>query len=403
MRKVNLIILSAAILLLAGCSNKTSAPKVDKFAIDCDAIRGFNYTPASVAAPRHHTDSWVKYDEKTTVFDMDLAKELNLNMTRVFVNYQAYQELGGEELARRLQHFCHVCQERGIGVIPVVGNGAWVRDTTQRDLAVEWAEFLVNTLKDEPALAMWDIHNEPDSNNPERRAMNFSNCRFLSELFHKLDPNTPVTIGAMLVPGMIELADYVDILQFHDYSETREGIKEQIKAAREFSQKVGKPVFNGELGCIARANPYDVTLEEHQKAGMGWVIWELMIVREGWGNVHGVFYEDGTVRDPSIYTAIMGHFRNRKNIRLEEPDAENRVTTVLGRIADWKKAGAKDFDKGADIAEVAANLLESAQLAPMHIAPLYEVGQVRETRDLKELTSLLDKYSKMLEPYKRQR
>lgn len=127
-----------------------------------------------------------------------------------------------------------------------------------------------------------------------------------------------------------------------------------------------------------------------------------MIVREGWGNVHGVFYEDGTVRDPSIYTAIMGHFRNRKNIRLEEPDAEGRVTTVLTRIADWKKDGAKDFDKGADIAEVAANLLESAQLAPMHIAPLYEVGQVRQTRDLKELSSLLDKYFTMLEPYKRQ-
>ena len=250
---------------------------------------------------------------------------------------------------------------------------------------------------------MWDIHNEPDSNNPERRAMNFSNCRFLAELFHKLDPNTPVTIGAMLVPGMIELADYVDILQFHDYSETREGIKEQIKAAREFSQKVGKPVFNGELGCIARANPYDVTLEEHQKAGMGWVIWELMIVREGWGNVHGVFYEDGTVRDPSIYTAIMGHFRNRKNIRLEEPDAEGKVTSVLNRIAAWKASSSNDFDRGANLAEVAANLLESAQLAPMHIAPLYEVAQVRETRDLKELTSLLDKYAKMLEPYKRQR
>ena len=401
MRSIKLLAVSAAILMLAGC--KTSTPtKVDKFAIDCDAIRGFNYTPASVAAPRHHTDSWVKYDEKTTVFDMDLAKELDLNMTRVFVNYQAYQELGADELARRLKHFCGVCYERGIGVIPVVGNGAWIRDTTQRNLAEEWAEFLVNTLKDEPALAMWDIHNEPDSNNPERRAMNFSNCRFLSEVFHRLDPATPVTIGAMLVPGMIELADYVDILQFHDYSETREGIKEQIKAAREFAQKVGKPVFNGELGCIARANPYDVTLEEHQKAGMGWVIWELMIVRQGWGNVHGVFYEDGTVRDPSIYTAIKGHFRNRKNIRLEEPDAEGRVTSVLGRINDWKKASDKDFDKGANIAEVAANLLESAQLAPMHIAPLYEVGQVRESRDTKELTSLLDKYYKMLEPYKKQ-
>ncbi|MBQ7072852.1 MAG: hypothetical protein IJM89_05745, partial [Bacteroidales bacterium] len=86
----------------------------------------------------------------------------------------------------------------------------------------------------------------------------------------------------------------------------------------------------------------------------------------------------------------------------EEPDAEGKVTSVLNRIAAWKASSSNDFDRGANLAEVAANLLESAQLAPMHIAPLYEVAQVRETRDLKELSSLLDKYSAMLEPYKRQ-
>ena len=45
MSKIRLSIISACILLLAGC---TSTKKADKFAIDCDAIRGFNYTQESV-------------------------------------------------------------------------------------------------------------------------------------------------------------------------------------------------------------------------------------------------------------------------------------------------------------------------------------------------------------------
>ena len=90
------------------------------------------------------------------------------------------------------------------------------------------------------------------------------------------------------------------------------------------------------------------------------------------------------------------------NIRLEEPDSEGKVTSVLNRMDAWKASKEKDFDRGANLAETAANLLESAQLAPMHIAPLYEVNQVRKSRDIKELSSLVDKFYAMLEPYKKQ-
>lgn len=391
-----LIIAAAMLLAVTAAAQPT---KEEKMSFDFSKMRGFNYTPAGVASPRHHTDAWVLYNEETACFDMDLAQKLNLNQARVFVNYQVYQEIG-EKLGPILKHFFKECAKRGIGVTPVVGGGAWSRDPSQRNLADEWAAFLVNTLKDEPNLAMWDVHNEPDYVfNEERKQMNYANCKYMSELFHKLDPNTPVTIGCATVQGMKDLAEYVDVLQFHDYSDTREGIRKSIKEAEAFAKDVKKPVFNGELGCIARANPYDVTLQEHMEAGMGWCIWELMIVRKGWGNVHGVFYEDGTVRDPSIAAAIMGFFRNRDNIRLEEPDAESKITKTLAAIDEWKAAGSADFEKGIYNAEVAANLIESAQLAPMHIAPLYEVNEVRKSGDIKELGALVDKFVETLKPY----
>ena len=383
--------------LLVSCS--TPAPKADKYAVDCTQIRGFNYTPAYVAEPRHHIDTWVKYDPQETAFNLDLAQGLKLNMARVFVPYQCFTELG-DSLAPRLRDFARKCDERGIGVVPVVGSGRWMRDSTLTGQAREWAEYLVSALKDEPNLMMWDLMNEPDLNR-RMKELNFENCKLMYGLFKELDPDTPLTIGMEKVSCMIEMADYADILQFHNYSETRDMVRDTIALAQAFAKSVGKPVFNGEMGCIARANPYDVTLEEHMKAGMGWCIWELMIVEKGWGTVHGVFYGDGTVRDPSIPAAILGYFRNREHPFPEVPDREDKIGSVLSRTEAWKKAGAKDWETGIHIAEVGANVLESAQLAPMHEAPNAEVDRLRETRDLKGLKALLDKQYALLKPYRK--
>ena len=397
MKKIGLLILTVAGIALCACSPKVQ--KVDKYAIDCTQIRGFNYTPATVADPRHHVDTWVSYDPDEAAFNLDLAKSLNLNMARVFVPYQCFTELG-DELAPRLQDFARKLDERGMGFVPVVGSGRWMRDTSLLYQAEEWVDYLVNALKDEPNLMMWDLMNEPDLA-MFMKDINFENCKLLYKLFKEKDPDTPLTIGMEKVSCMIEMADYADILQFHNYSETRDMVRDTIALAKAFAASVGKQVFNGEMGCIARGNPYDVTLEEHLKAGMGWTIWELMIVRKGWGTVHGVFYEDGTVRDPSIPAAIMGWFRNRETPMDYFPDREDKITSVLNRIDQWKKDGAKDLETGLHIAEVGANMLESAQLAPMAENPNWEVNQLRKSKDLKELKTLLDKYYTMLKPYKK--
>ncbi|MBO7117957.1 MAG: hypothetical protein J6V81_04700 [Bacteroidales bacterium] len=397
MKKIGLLILAVAGIAVCACSPKVQ--KVDKYAIDCTQIRGFNYTPATVADPRHHVDTWVSYNPDEAAFNLDLAKSLNLNMARVFVPYQCFTELG-DELAPRLQDFARKLDERGMGFVPVVGSGRWMRDTSLLYQAEEWVDYLVNALKDEPNLMMWDLMNEPDLA-MFMKDINFENCKLLYKLFKEKDPDTPLTIGMEKVSCMIEMADYADILQFHNYSETRDMVRDTIALAKAFAASVGKQVFNGEMGCIARGNPYDVTLEEHMKAGMGWTIWELMIVRQGWGTVHGVFYEDGTVRDPSIPAAIMGWFRNRENPMDYFPDREDKITSVLNRIDQWKKDGAKDLETGLHIAEVGANMLESAQLAPMAENPNWEVNQLRKSKDLKELKTLLDKYYTMLKPYKK--
>ena len=390
--------------VLLGCSNTTK--KQNKFDFtgpnDASLIRGFNYTPASVKAPRHHIDSWVKYDSATTEFDLDLAKNLNLNQARVFIMYNVFTE-DKEAFPGKLKHFVRACHERGIGVMPVVGYGPWLRDSTQYPLAREWAQYLIDAIGNEPGLAMWDVMNEPDwppKPNPWYEAK-FEGSRLLANIFHELDPNTPVTIGAASVNGMIELANYADVLQFHDYSPTRKEIRDNIEKAKAFASKVNKPLIDGELGCIARANPYDITLQEHMEANVGWYIWELMIVREGWGNVHGVFYEDGTVRDPSIAAAIMGYFRKRTgDILPAVADNEGRITQIVNQGKEWLNQSDLAWEKGLDIAETAAHLMEAGELVAMRIPPTWEVNKLREgEEDMPALKELLTKYIGILQPY----
>jgi hypothetical protein len=268
----------------------------------------------------------------------------------------------------------------------------------------EWAQDLVAAIGNEPGLVFWDANNEPDIIAEPREFMRhrMEIARYMAGALRELDPRTPVTIGCAYVPCMKELADAVDVLSFHDYSPTAHEIRANMAAAKQFADRVGKPVFNTEIGCIARANPYDMTLQEHMKAGMGWYIWELMIAQH-WGDVHGVFYTDGSVRDPSIPAAILGLFRNRgPEIVLENPDREGWVTRSVDEGKKWLDDPAHNWNQGLDIAETEANLLEAAQLAAMHELPTRSVDLLRSGKpDIPALQAMIRKYIVILQPFEK--
>lgn len=69
-------------------------------------------------------------------------------------------------------------------------------------------------------------------------------------------------------------------------------------------------ILNTETACIARANPYDLALQIATAHKTGCYLFNL-IIGGYWGEIYGIFYPEGTVRDPSIVAAIMGFYRNR--------------------------------------------------------------------------------------------
>ncbi len=379
--------------ILAATAVAANVPK------DLSGVRGANYLASDA---KNATDYWQHYSPAETERDLDYARRLNLNQIRVFTSYQAWNA-DKPAFRKNLVHFLRAAHQRGMGVMPVVGfTPQMITDESARPLAREWAADLVRTIGDEPGLAFWDVSNEPDwPTTPEARVRRrFDLARYMAGVFHEFDKKTPVTIGFAFVPGMEELADAVDVLSFHDYMQNRAVIRANIARAKAFAAKVGKPVFNTELGCVARANPYDVTLQEHQDAGVGWYIWELMITAR-WGTVHGVFYPDGSVRDPSIPAAMMGFFRNRgEAVVLEDPDLEQWVAKAVAAARKWLAAADGKWEDGLDAAETAANLIEAAQLTAMREPPTRTIDLLRRGKqDVPALRAALEKYVAILEPY----
>lgn len=386
-----------AALMLFAAAPVSAQRRVPK---DLSGVRGFNYQSAPTTG---HTEHWLQYSAAETERDLDFAKRLQLNQARVFVPYAAWAK-DKEAFRKNLLHLVRAAHERGIGVMPTIQYARGISMNKEKwPESRDFVADLIATIGKEPGLAIWDVSNEPDCcalpPTPANRTR-MEHAVYMAHMFRELDPVTPVTIGAAFSDSMIEMGEAQDVLSFHNYLSTRAAIRADIAKAKAYAVKVGKPLINTEIGCIARANPYDIALEEHMKANVGWYIWELMVTHQ-WGTVHGVFHPDGTIRDPAIVAALFGMFRNRaEDVMPAVPDREGAVTRAVADNRKWLADDNPGWEAGLDLAEISANLLEAGQLIAMYDPPTRTVELLRKgTPDMKALRAAIEKYTATLEPY----
>ena len=345
--------------------------------------------------------------------DLGYAKKLNLNSTRVWLNYTAY-ERNPADFLKSIQNYIRTSHRLGISTMPILWNGNGLNpDTLKPDFRVRgdgYVKAVVEALKDEPGLLMWDIMNEPLTNpyygrgsteeKPKREAEITDFLRHYITYVKKLDPVNAATVGYEKSISLEPTADLVDVLSFHEYTQTRATVEESYRVAEETAKKHGdKPRLNTETACIARANPYDMVLEISEKHKTGWYVFELMI-QGYWSEVHGLVYPDGTIRDPSIIAALFGFYRNRDlNTSVKpSPNREGHANRALQMIEAALKDDPSVFshsktstNKILDAAEYAANLLEAAEMVPMYEPPTAKIKfwreQPEEKRDREAIRS----------------
>jgi len=352
---------------------------------DYSFVRGVNYG--------------MQGDQQTIERDLGYARRVNLNSTRIWLSYQAYEK-DPQGYIEKLRSYIRTSKRLGFSTMPILFNGNNLNpDTLKPEFRTRgdaYVKAIVEAIKDEPGLLMWDIVNEPMTNDyvghatPDEKLQRQDEItafiRYYLPLVKKLDSVNAVTVGYEKSSQLEPTADLVDVITFHDYTQLRSTIEAAYKTAEDVAKKYGKPMMNSETACIARANPYDVVLQIAEEHKTGWYLFNL-IIQGYWGEVHGLFYPDGTVRDPAIISAVMGFYRNRNldTMIRPVPNREGHADKALKAIEDALKDDPNTFrhttqstDKLLDAAEYAANLLESAEMMPMIAPPSAQIQYWRQ-------------------------
>ncbi len=335
----------------------------------------------------HHGPMPEKTEEQLDK-ELSYANRLQINSVRMSIREERWHK-EPEKTEKMILNYVRLCAKHGISVMPVFSSGNGIREyemlsAAQWESKREYIETFIQLLKPEPNLIMWDVYNEPFCNDYLRNAPKGEyetrykkiehDLRKQCELVRQLDNDTPITVGHELKEHLESTLDLVDVIAFHDYLTTRKAVGEVYEFARRCSEKTGgKPVINNEMGCIGRANPYEVELQFCDQYHFGYYIFNLVI--EGfWGPLHGIVYPDGTIRDPSIVAAMFGFYRNRSETRiLPQGNREEYASDAVKRV---KKALSVDkqslftkyeapTEEILEAAENCINILESCEIVPM--------------------------------------
>lgn len=326
-------------------------------------------------------------------WQLDYCEKLHINSQRQGGGYEMY--FANPELyIEHVRNVIRKCWSRGVSTMLCLFSGnsldpAILEPSWWEEKGDAYIRTMVTALKGEPGLLMWDVMNEPSCNNwmrdsGENRPVYWERINHFLEHYCKLvkeyDPEGCITIGHTVPADLEPSAAWVDVITFHDYTETRARINNAYITAIDCGKKYGKPVINSEMCCLCRANPYDLAIETAMKYHIGFYVFNL--VAEGyWGEVHGLIYRDGSVRDPAGVAAMYGFFRNRSPSRIKaKPNREGFVYTALEFLEKSLTDTTGLFnniprtsDEVLEAAEYAANLMEANEMVPMINPPSAQI------------------------------
>src|ERR1035438_874717 len=219
--KMRLAILAAMAFALAAGPARAEKPLKDY-----SFIRGVNYGMTA--------------DQAILERDLGYAKRLNLNSTRIWLNVGGY-ERDPQGYITQVRNYIRTGQRLGFSTMPILFNGNNLDPNTLKpefrtrgDASVK---AIVEAIKDEPGLLMWDVMNEPLTNSyygsatgeekTKREAEITAFLRYYIPYVKKLDPVNATTVGYEKSLSLPATADLVDVLTFHEYrSEERRVGKE---------------------------------------------------------------------------------------------------------------------------------------------------------------------------------
>jgi endo-1,4-beta-mannosidase len=228
-------------------------------------IKGANYYP------RDHmwANMWSEWDWEQMRSEAEMMDNYGLNAVRILVPYRNGGWNGENVPASRLNMLEDVVDlfgEKGIRSVVTLFDWETSFAEAGSDRYAEHLTYMskiVNRLKDNPHVLMWDVKNEPDHPanygwcdcdpgrcgdwdcNPDQRDKIVSWLRRMANAVRDVDPNHPVSAGMRWWENLPDVLDAFDVAIFHSYDWP---IEEEITDTKTLMGDNQKPILVEEWG-----------------------------------------------------------------------------------------------------------------------------------------------------------
>ena len=202
--------------------------ETEKIAINTDSlhIKGINYYPKD-SPWNMFGDS---FDKGIIATDFKIIKDAGLNSIRIFVPYEDFGKAQvNTQKIEKLKQVLDTAAQLELKVVLTLFDFYGDYSVLNWTLNHKHVETIVSTFKDHPAMAAWDIKNEPDLDFKSRGKTNvISWLKHVLEVVKSIDQKHPVTIGWSNTESAPILKDQVDFISFHYYKDLK-GLDDSIK------------------------------------------------------------------------------------------------------------------------------------------------------------------------------
>ncbi len=356
MRRTIAIPLSALLALIASfCAAAAPEDRALKYPFgDFSWMHGANYTPSYASTD---VETWLNYDPDVVDRELGYAERIGLNCVRVFLQSLVYEHAPTEFLDN-FADFVDRADGHGLKVMPILFDSCfgvspslesqhmWVANPgpdrmNEADFEAldAYVRAVVTPYVDDQRIALWDVMNEPTvtvlSLTDEGKTQIWAFARHYAQLVHKLDSMHAITVGVAGADSS-KVVDLVDVLSCHSYASTREKFREALVTTQTQARQAGKPWIISECCAPGWGNRYEMVMPELREFNVGHTVWEVVIGKNQFAPISGLFYPDGSVRRASSIEAVA-----RKSVPslTVKPDTEGVpiARQRAGRLAEYAR------------------------------------------------------------------
>lgn len=269
--------LFALVLIVAGALVMCAVPAFaddfvrissDQFTVDGTVykIKGANYYPAS--AP--WADMFGKWNWNEMCQDIEMLRSLGINSVRINLPYSAGGWNGPNvptDYLDKLERLVELLRSKGMRANITLFD--WETSFPSAGTAKEaehrqYIAKIVNRLKNNPGVFLWDVKNEPDhpdnigghdnwDNSPANRDKIVSWLNRMCQYIRTLDSNHPVSAGIRWYDNVSDVIGFVDVAIFHSYWPNIGTVA--IPTAKAACGASPKPVLIQEFGWPSQPHP----------------------------------------------------------------------------------------------------------------------------------------------------